>query len=368
MQGLAWGNRVGWGTDGMIIYCALQWLWFQSTSNPPAAQPSCIFCETPTAPPFLLSAHVDLHLWTFQGCGLLTSIPPWWHWRATAKRPRWEGPGWILICGTWSEVVSPHCQPPHLPHHQTALCVWQVPNPRFFTVFFVVCQVPTMSDFAGLSTAFPRYTQRRLAGVRGIICSWRALLNPQITLKSSGAVWTGRWDWVLIPYPILPPSLISHAISVDVNRLTTLARGCRLLTRSMPAVDSASYCSSTGEIQSVDEKSAFSWEECDSCGSDQLAMKSSTGSVVWCVCVSICHRIGMLTFWSCQPTDIKITKLVCIHWHFVQKSKECIFGKVLVLCGFFDEKRRSVHLRMNWKTNEQFVLFFSFCEHCIFRL
>ena len=136
----------------------------------------------------------------------------------------------------------------------------------------------------------------------------------------------------------------------------------------MPAVDSASYCSSTGEIQSVDEKSAFSWEECDSCGSDQLAMKSSTGSVVWCVCVSICHRIGMLTFWSCQPTDIKITKLVCIHRHFVQKSKECIFGKVLVLCGFFDEKRRSVHLRMNWKTNEQFVLFFSFCEHCIFRL
>ena len=136
---------------------------------------------------------------------------------------------------------------------------------------------------------------------------------------------------------------------MDVNRLTILVRGCRLLTRSMPAVDSASYCSSTGEIQSVDEKSAFSWEECDGCGSDQLAMKSSTGSVVWCVCVwlggggggvSICQCIGMLTFWFCQPTDIKITKLVCIHRHFVQKSKECIFGKVLVLCGGFDEKKK----------------------------
>ena len=153
-------------------------------------------------PPFLLSAHTDLHLWTFQGCGLLTSIPPWWCWRATAKRPWQEGPGWILICRTWSEVVSPHCQPPHLPHHQTALCVWQVSgniatlNPQFFTEFLAVCQVPTMSDFAGLSSAFPRYTQCRLAGVRGIICSWRALLNPQITLR---ALWRGRWDWVLIP-------------------------------------------------------------------------------------------------------------------------------------------------------------------------
>ena len=147
------------------------------------------FCETHPSP-FLLSAHIDLHLWTFQGCGLLTSILPWWRWRATAKRPRQEGPGWILICRTWWEVVSPHCQQPHLPHHQTALCVWQVsdniasPNPQFFTVFLVVCQVPTMSDFAGLSSAFPRYTQHRLAGVREIICSWQALLNPQITLRA----------------------------------------------------------------------------------------------------------------------------------------------------------------------------------------
>ena len=131
----------------------------------------------PPPPLLLLSAHIDLHLSTFQGCGLLTSIPPWWRWRATAKRPRQEGPGWILICRTWSEVVSPHCQPPHLPHHQTALCVWQVSdniarlNPQFFTVFLAVCQVPTMSEFAGLSSAFPRYTQHRLAGVRGIICS-----------------------------------------------------------------------------------------------------------------------------------------------------------------------------------------------------
>ena len=31
-----------------------------------------------------------------------------------------------------------------------------------------------------------------------------------VTACSSGAVWTGRWTWALIPYPILSPSLISH--------------------------------------------------------------------------------------------------------------------------------------------------------------
>ena len=30
-------------------------------------------------------------------------------------------------------------------------------------------------------------------------------------------MWTGRWAWALIPYPILLPSLISHTVSVDVK-------------------------------------------------------------------------------------------------------------------------------------------------------
>ena len=28
---------------------------------------------------------------------------------------------------------------------------------------------------------------------------------------------TGKWSWALIPYPILPPSLISHTVSVAVK-------------------------------------------------------------------------------------------------------------------------------------------------------
>ena len=35
--------------------------------------------------------------------------------------------------------------------------------------------------------------------------------------QSSGAVRTGSSAWVLIPYPILPPSLINHKVSVDVK-------------------------------------------------------------------------------------------------------------------------------------------------------
>ena len=30
-------------------------------------------------------------------------------------------------------------------------------------------------------------------------------------------MWTGRWAWALTPCPILPPSLISLVISVDVK-------------------------------------------------------------------------------------------------------------------------------------------------------
>ena len=52
--------------------------------------------------------------------------------------------------------------------------------------------------------------------------------------QSSGFVWTGRWAWALrIPYPILPPSLINHTVSVDVKhhdrrrrRRTTELRSC----------------------------------------------------------------------------------------------------------------------------------------------
>ena len=35
--------------------------------------------------------------------------------------------------------------------------------------------------------------------------------------QSSGAVLTGRWAWALIPYPILPLSLKSRTISMDVK-------------------------------------------------------------------------------------------------------------------------------------------------------
>ena len=34
---------------------------------------------------------------------------------------------------------------------------------------------------------------------------------------------------------------------------------------------------STGVITGVDEKAAVSWEECDGCGSDQLAARSAVG-------------------------------------------------------------------------------------------
>ena len=37
------------------------------------------------------------------------------------------------------------------------------------------------------------------------------------TTQNSVAVWTGRWAWALIPYPILPPSLISPTVSVDIK-------------------------------------------------------------------------------------------------------------------------------------------------------
>ena len=36
-------------------------------------------------------------------------------------------------------------------------------------------------------------------------------------IQSSGAESTGRWAWALIHYPILPPSLISLMVSVDVK-------------------------------------------------------------------------------------------------------------------------------------------------------
>ena len=51
----------------------------------------------------------------------------------------------------------------------------------------------------------------------------RHFLQPEwhvdvLNLQSSGAVWIGRWwAWVLIPYPILPLSLISRTVSVDVK-------------------------------------------------------------------------------------------------------------------------------------------------------
>ena len=49
---------------------------------------------------------------------------------------------------------------------------------------------------------------------------------------SSGAEWTVRWTWALIPYSILPLSLISRTVSVDVkhhgrrSRRTTELRSC----------------------------------------------------------------------------------------------------------------------------------------------
>ena len=53
-------------------------------------------------------------------------------------------------------------------------------------------------------------------------CPWRRsapALEIEVSTQSSGAVWTwGRWSWALIPYPILPPSLISHMVSVDVKQ------------------------------------------------------------------------------------------------------------------------------------------------------
>jgi len=37
--------------------------------------------------------------------------------------------------------------------------------------------------------------------------------------KISGAVRTGRWTWALISHPILPPSLISRVVYVDVKAM-----------------------------------------------------------------------------------------------------------------------------------------------------
>ena len=47
-------------------------------------------------------------------------------------------------------------------------------------------------------------------------CQWQFLIAA-LHLQSSGAVPTGRQAWTLIPYPILPPSLISHTVSVDIK-------------------------------------------------------------------------------------------------------------------------------------------------------
>ena len=52
--------------------------------------------------------------------------------------------------------------------------------------------------------------------------------------QSSGTVWTGRWDWAVIPYPILSPSLRSRTVSVDVKhheREETAVAGLRAQER-----------------------------------------------------------------------------------------------------------------------------------------
>ena len=47
-------------------------------------------------------------------------------------------------------------------------------------------------------------------------CQWQFLIAA-LHLQSSGDVSTGKQAWTLIPYPILPPSLISHTVSVDIK-------------------------------------------------------------------------------------------------------------------------------------------------------
>ena len=126
-----------------------------------------------------------------------------------------------------------------------------------------------------------------------------------------------------------------------MNKLSlgvSVGSGCKMPTENMSAVDGVHICWSTGEIQSVDEKSAFSWEECDSCGSDQLAVKSSTGSVassVYAVCfvcgVFIWWCIGGLLCWSSDTclyifcVQIYVTNFrKCWFCTFLKKKKVCI--------------------------------------------
>ena len=65
--------------------------------------------------------------------------------------------------------------------------------------------------------------------------------NQERRLQNSGAVWTGRWAWTLIPCPILPPSPISLMVSVDVKHR---GKGSRFGSASIRhgSLCSFSYC------------------------------------------------------------------------------------------------------------------------------
>ena len=54
--------------------------------------------------------------------------------------------------------------------------------------------------------------------------------KPVWPVQSPGAVWPGRWASVLIPYPILSPSLIAvgHTVSVHIKRHERRRRRTRL--------------------------------------------------------------------------------------------------------------------------------------------
>lgn len=103
-------------------------------------------------------------------------------------------------------------------------------------------------------------------------------------------MWIVADSWIVDKYSLI--------VSLDESTVMSRTAAGRLDGRvlesvrnsqlSLPPVSATTPANSlvciTGVIRRVDEKLAFSWDECDGCGSDQLGTKSSTGALVCMSC------------------------------------------------------------------------------------
>ncbi|XP_076448965.1 DNA repair-scaffolding protein-like [Babylonia areolata] len=103
-------------------------------------------------------------------------------------------------------------------------------------------------------------------------------------------VWFVNGSWIADKYCSLTSTEIDSAEAVVLRGRvdSDVYRAVSQCTVSFPAVCASSQAHSlvsvSGRIQSVDEKSAFSWEECDGCGSDQLAVRTGLQSLTCLSC------------------------------------------------------------------------------------